>query len=440
MALRSRVAVSMLVVCAAVLAGASLVGARPVSRRCLVAKTRHQHRHCVAIPKGVTRPHHRPEQAGPKNLIPIPQGGGLGGSGFDPGESAIAWAQSLRGNTSYAWYCERFVENAFNTSGRYPSAWAAATALGLHGGAAPRGALVFFRPNSTNDYYGHIGISLGGGQMVSALSSVQDTSIVASSYWSALYGGWAYAPASWPGRNIVPLTPPNNTTPSPTPSVQLVSPLQGQVLSGIVTLVANVSNASGVEFDAYYATDPNNIGTVGWHKLGVASNTGGGTWTMPFDTHAIPDQGNAGWGTVNVAAIPLDSNGNQAAARDYRLVSISNLSPPPPAMVIDFTSSAPQPTTVRGTITLSAKYPGAGGMEFDAYYATDPANITTTGWHALGKGGNIGGGTWTLGFDTHAIPNQGNAGWGTVNLVAIVVDGGGHLTSTRYYSRVTVAN
>jgi hypothetical protein len=114
-----------------------------------------------------------------------------------------------------------FVENAFNTSGRYASAWAAARALGLHGGVAPAGALVFFKPDSSNEGYGHVGISLGGGNMVSALSSVQDTNIFASSYWRALYAGWAYAPPSWPGRNIIPVAPPSQTTspaPAPTPT------------------------------------------------------------------------------------------------------------------------------------------------------------------------------------------------------------------------------
>jgi hypothetical protein len=92
----------------------------------------------------------------------------------------------------------------------------------------------------------------------------------------------------------------------------------------VATLTAQTSNATGVEFDAYYATDPGNVSTVGWHKIGLATGGSEGKWSMAFDTRSIPDQGNLGWGTVNIAASPLDSSGIQTSARDYRLVTISN--------------------------------------------------------------------------------------------------------------------
>lgn len=114
-----------------------------------------------------------------------------------PASRAIAWAERLDGSRRYAWYCERFVENAFGTGGLYETAWDAGLALGLHDGAAPRGALVFFRPDPTNHGYGHVGISLGQGRMISALARVMVTSIAHSRYWSRLYAGWAPVPASW---------------------------------------------------------------------------------------------------------------------------------------------------------------------------------------------------------------------------------------------------
>lgn len=110
---------------------------------------------------------------------------------------AIAWAERLDGSARYAWYCERFVENAFGTGGLYETAWDAAQAIGLRRGAAPRGALVFFRPAPTNHGYGHVGISLGGGRMISALARVMVTRFAGSRYWSALYAGWAPVPSSW---------------------------------------------------------------------------------------------------------------------------------------------------------------------------------------------------------------------------------------------------
>ena len=110
---------------------------------------------------------------------------------------AIAWAERLDGSARYAWYCERFVENAFGTGGRYETAWDAAQEVGLRRGAAPRGALVFFGPDPTNHGYGHVGISLGGWRMISALARVMVTRIAGSRYWSALYAGWAPVPPSW---------------------------------------------------------------------------------------------------------------------------------------------------------------------------------------------------------------------------------------------------
>ncbi len=110
---------------------------------------------------------------------------------------AIAWAERLDGSTRYAWYCERFVENAFGTGGLYETAWDAARAIGLHRGSAPRGTLVYFRPDPTNHDYGHVGISLGGGRMISALAWVMVTRLAGSRYWSALYAGWAPVPHSW---------------------------------------------------------------------------------------------------------------------------------------------------------------------------------------------------------------------------------------------------
>src|SRR5947209_17064742 len=72
--------------------------------------SQHRVRHCIPTPRNVVRPKHHKQQGGPNLLVPAaPTDGGLGGPGFNPQESAIAWALSLRGNTSYAWWCERFV-------------------------------------------------------------------------------------------------------------------------------------------------------------------------------------------------------------------------------------------------------------------------------------------------------------------------------------------
>ena len=108
----------------------------------------------------------------------------------------------------------------------------------------------------------------------------------------------------------------------------LTSPSSGATLTGVVSLTADTQRASGVEFDAYFADDPSNPNTLGWHKLGVANNVGAGKWSKPYDTRAIPDQGNPAWSTVNVMAIALDASGNPTDVRDYQRVTVSN---PPPA-------------------------------------------------------------------------------------------------------------
>jgi len=180
---------------------------------------------CVRVPASAVRSGRQGQQGGPTDLVPdAPIAGGLGGAGFNREESAIAWAQGKRGNTAYAWWCERFVENAFNTQGQFASAWIAAQRLGLHDGWAPRGALVFFRPHASNKSYGHVGISLGGTKMISALSSVQETDINASAYWRSLYAGWARAPNGWSGRDIVPTPPVDLPVDPPRPDSQTTTP------------------------------------------------------------------------------------------------------------------------------------------------------------------------------------------------------------------------
>jgi hypothetical protein len=349
-----------------------------------------QHHHCIKAPKNAIRPAGRSQsRGGPSNTIPLPTDGGLGGAGFNAGESAIAWAQTLKGSTNYAWYCERFVENALNTSGRFPSAWAGAQSLGLRSGWAPRGALVFFRPHWTNQNYGHVGISLGGTSMISALAKVEETNIAASKYWSSLYAGWAYAPASWPGRNIVPNPPANDTTPNPPASgpvaAQLTAPAAGTTVSGTLHLSASTANAAGVSFDAYYATNPNDVSTVGWHHLGNGTGAGANQWALDFDTHEIPNQGNGGWGTVNIAATALDSGGQLSNGRDYHRVTIANGTPTSPPVNRQAVTSYNQ---MRGGAPYNGYFNNAW-QPFTAQSNTITYLGATVGTPALASGGTV---------------------------------------------------
>lgn len=106
-------------------------------------------------------------------------------------EAALKKAQANLGAQEWNWMCQKFVENMFGTGGRYPSAVAAANALMTNrGGVPPRGSLVFFAPDKTNGFFGHVGISKGGGTFISATSNgVRDDSIH-DKYWGSLYQGY----------------------------------------------------------------------------------------------------------------------------------------------------------------------------------------------------------------------------------------------------------
>jgi hypothetical protein len=331
--------------------------------------TRHRRpKGCVDIPKRAKRPR-GVDQQGSKALTPkdVVNGGGLGGG---PGAdlAAVEWARSQRGLSRWAWRCERFVEEAFGTRGEFPTAAAAAAAMPLTRGSvkkAPPGALVYFRADSVNRGYGHVGISLGDGRVISALSTVTVTDVPKSRYWRELYQGWAEAPKTWPGR-IPP--PPGPTLVDPDVGVRITAPAPTQTVSGTIELTASATNAGGVAFDAYYATDPTDPDTRTWVHLGTARQNGS-YWTFSWDTARLPDQGNGPWGTVNLAAVALNARGGRTGTRDYRRVTIDNgtgslVTPQPTASPSPTPTPPPGPTrpeTTGGWVNTWTDYRSAGG-------------------------------------------------------------------------------
>jgi cell wall-associated NlpC family hydrolase len=124
-------------------------------------------------------------------------------------KAAVAWARGQLGSEAWAGKCEAFVERAYGVPpGRgFRSALAASKALDLHTSPlaeAPAGAVLYFDPSrnctAARPGYGHAGLSLGGGKMISALGRVTVTDAARTATWRNAYIGWAYPPTAWPGR------------------------------------------------------------------------------------------------------------------------------------------------------------------------------------------------------------------------------------------------
>lgn len=181
------------------------------------------------------------------------------GSGADAtaAQGAIDWALAQGGRSDYYTWCLKFVANAFNSQySGYNSPVQMISARAERRGKPPIGSLVMFGAARGNAW-GHVGIYLGGGKMISAWKTVVITSI--SRFPN--YRGWQPAPAVWPGRvpsNKDPqyvatgYTPPM-VTPAPTPAPTTPPP------PGPITYPETTAGVSNKTFTNY----TNAGGTIG---------------------------------------------------------------------------------------------------------------------------------------------------------------------------------
>ena len=136
-------------------------------------------------------------------------------SGFDKrAEKAVTWALDKRGSTDYAYKCLRFVWDAYELTGadihplHYDYAKQAADALNAEDnpGIPPWGAYVFYNTSGTlhGEYrnWGHVGLSLGGGDVVHAADKVRVDNYLdispAPEWTDPEYIGWAWPPLEAP--------------------------------------------------------------------------------------------------------------------------------------------------------------------------------------------------------------------------------------------------
>lgn len=127
----------------------------------------------------------------------------------DPKKAAIAaaWIASQLGSTEWNELCERLVEEAYGTRGRFLTAKDAGNALNPQKNVTPEpGWLVLFSADETNSGAGHAGIYQGNGTFVGAqggrVSEVKD--FLKNPYWASRFRGYAPPPEEWQGRAATP--------------------------------------------------------------------------------------------------------------------------------------------------------------------------------------------------------------------------------------------
>ena len=208
-----------------------------------------------------------------------------------------------------------------------------------------------------------------------------------------------------------PTPTPTEPTPTPTepadtvrPSITLVSPAAGAVVSGTVTLRSLASDDVGVTGVEY---------SSGTTLLGPAVLEDG-AWVLALDTTALPD------GPLELVARAHDAAGNTEGGSTA--VTVHNAPPP-----------APDTTAPRAAVVSPASGAVVSGVVVLRATASDDVGTTAVRFYAgstlLGPGVLVDG-SWTLGFDTRSRPNA------TYGVVAKAYDAAGNVGTSpvRYFT------
>lgn len=285
---------------------------------------------CIPVPKEARRRGSIDPQDQPtRGSAGVVNTGGVGGDGDTREVGALEWASGFYGSRAWAFRSERFVEAAYAEDGKrgFTSPRVAIRKLRLRRGSpklAPKGTLMLFEADRINRGLGHVGLSLGGGRMLSALDEVRDTDVANSAYWRHIYVGWAPAPSRWLGR--LPLPPGLAPATSGETPVDILAPTIDAVVSGTVRLEASAA-AGPIAFSAFYSSDPGRGVTPDWDAIGRATDIGGGIYVLDWDTRAVADQGSRALGTLTIAAFVVDDDGTPRGVGSYRRVTVRNAVP-----------------------------------------------------------------------------------------------------------------
>lgn len=170
--------------------GTNVEAAAKKSKRCSTRKSAKRSARCL---KSKTRSN-QDSTKGPAFVKDLAQSGR--GADATAAQGAIDWALAQSGRADYYTWCLKFVANAFNSQySGYNSPVQMISARGVRRGVPPVGSMVMFGAARGNKW-GHVGIYLGDGKMISAWKTVVITSM--SRFQN--YRGWQPAPAVWPGR------------------------------------------------------------------------------------------------------------------------------------------------------------------------------------------------------------------------------------------------
>jgi hypothetical protein len=128
-----------------------------------------------------------PHTAAPHTAVPQAAAPLSAGDGTPAG--AVTWMKNHVGSTGWEHYCEKAVENAYGTTGVWPSAIAHWNGAPHHSGTKPpAGSFVYWNISS----YGHVGIADGSGGFYSSSIGGKIGHASSVSYFSH-YLGWTPA-------------------------------------------------------------------------------------------------------------------------------------------------------------------------------------------------------------------------------------------------------